>query len=460
MLGFSHAREWIYPQSIDGRFMKLRRATFAGLHVVLFGLPWLTLNGHPAFLVDLPARKLFLAGQIFTPSDTLFLLLFLLFMAFSLFFFTAIFGRVWCGYACPQTVFLESWIRPLELWIEGDRSQRMRRDARGWTFDRLWRRAVKLAAFVLVSFLLGMAMVSLFVPARELWTAQASFTEYAFVGVFTTAWYIDFSWFREQFCNYLCPYARFQSALTDDEALLISYDEPRGEPRGRGKAAAEAGTCISCNKCVVVCPQGIDIRDGFQLECIQCARCVDACTSVMEPLGHETLVRYSSIAADEGRRARPFRPRTLVYGGLLTSLATAATILLLARVPFEATVNRAPGSSFTVDADGYVRNTYLLKITNNDATRSEVAYDVSLDGLEHAQILTDEVVLGPTESRTVPLVIRIPHSDAAQARTLPFDVRVASEAGDLRLAATFMTDAAVRGNRDATPTSEVQGGLD
>jgi cytochrome c oxidase accessory protein FixG len=449
MLGFHNTRQWVYPQSIQGSFTTLRRWTFLGLHVVLFGAPWITINGNPAFLIDLPGRRLFLAGEIFTPTDTLFLLLFLLFMAFSLFFFTAIFGRVWCGYACPQTVFLESWIRPLELWIEGDRSQRMRRDARGWTFDRIWRKGAKWGAFLGVAFLLGMAMMSLFVPARELWTGGGSFTEYAFVGIFTAAWYADFAWFREQFCNYLCPYARFQSALTDDEALLISYDEDRGEPRGRGKAAAQAGSCISCNKCVVVCPQGIDIRDGFQLECIQCARCVDACTSVMEPLGHETLVRYSSIANDEGRASRTFRPRTIVYGGLLTSLATAATILLLARVPFEATVNRAPGSLFTVDQDGYVRNTYLLKITNKDATSGQVAYDVSLDGLQGAEVLTDRVRLGPTETRTVPLVIRIPAAEAALGRTLPFDVRIGAESGEVRLATTFKTDAAESARRSS-----------
>lgn len=445
MFGFKQTREWVYPQSIDGSFTKLRRWTFVGLHVLLFAAPWITVQGHPAILVDLPHRRLFLFGQIFTATDTLFLLLFLLFMAFTLFFFTAVFGRVWCGYACPQTVFLESWIRPLELWIEGDRSQRKRRDAGGWTFDRAWRKAAKWSAFLAVSFLLAMAMMSIFAGARPLWTGQASGTSYAFVAILTAVWYLDFTWFREQFCNYLCPYARFQSALTDDESLLISYDLDRGEPRGRGKAAAEAGNCISCSKCVVVCPQGIDIRDGFQLECIQCARCVDACQSVMEPLGHETLVRYSSVAVDEGRPLRRLRPRTVVYGGLLTALASAATVLLLARVPFEATVNRAPGSSFVVDADGWVRNTYLLKITNKDAETDAATYAVTLDGLDGAEVLTDPVFLASTETRTVPLIIRVRAEEAAAGRSLPFDVRVASEQGELFVPATFLTDARVGG---------------
>ncbi len=439
MLGFSGTREWVYPQSIDGSFMRLRRWTFAGLHAVLLIAPWITVAGHPMLQIDIPGRRVFLAGAVFTAADTIFLALLLFFAAFSLFFFTSIFGRIWCGYACPQTVFLETWIRPVELWIEGDRTRRKRRDAQGWTFDRIWRKAAKWSVFLLVSLFLGMAIVSLFAGALELWTGTAGATAYAFVGVFTAAWYLDFVWFREQFCNYLCPYARFQSALTDDESLLISYDVPRGEPREKGKAAALDGRCIACSKCVVVCPQGIDIRDGFQLECIQCARCVDACTSVMEPLGHETLVRYSSMAADEGRRRRTFRPRTLVYGGLLTSLVAVGVILVLGRVPFEATVNRAPGSLFNVDADGWVRNTYLLKITNKDGHRDETTFDVTLEGIDAAEVITQPIVVSSIGTQTVPLIIRVP--DAGIDRTLNFDVVVTGESGVVRIPATFKTGA-------------------
>jgi len=194
--GMTGSREWVYPQSIDGTFMRLRRWTFLALHVALFVVPWITFRGHPLFLIDLPARQVFLFGAIFTPSDTIFLVLLLLFLAFSLFFFTAVFGRIWCGYACPQTVFLESWIRPLELWIEGDRTQRKRRDAQGWSWDRAWRKGLKWFSFLAVSALLGMAMTSLFAGARPLWTGQASATSYAFVAVCTAFWYLDVTWFR------------------------------------------------------------------------------------------------------------------------------------------------------------------------------------------------------------------------------------------------------------------------
>jgi cytochrome c oxidase accessory protein FixG len=440
----SGSREWVYPQSIQGTFTRLRRWTFLALHVALFVAPWLTLNGNPLLLIDLPHRRVFLFGAIFTPSDTIFLVLLLLFLAFSLFFFTAVFGRLWCGYACPQTVFLESWIRPIELWIEGDRTQRKRRDSMGWTWDRAWRKGVKWSLFLAVSFLLGMAMTSLFAGARPLWTGEASAAAYAFVAIFTAFWYLDFTWFREQFCIYLCPYARFQSALTDDETLLVSYDEERGEPRGP-KRGPEGG-CIACQKCVVVCPQGIDIREGFQLECIQCARCIDACESVMSRFEQPTLVRYSSIAVDEGRTPRTFRPRTLVYGGLLTTLTAAAVVLLLGRVPFEASVNRAPGSLFQTDADGFVRNTYLLKITNNEPSPEPVAYEVRVDGIEGAQVLTSEISVASEGTATVPLVVRAPLADEL-ARTVPLRVRITSADGELLLPTTFKTGASMGGDQ-------------
>ena len=441
--GMSGTRDWVYPQSIDGTFMRLRRATFLGLHLFLFVVPWITIKGHPLLQVDLPHRRVFLLGSIFTPSDTIFLVLLMLFMAFCLFFFTAVFGRIWCGYGCPQTVFLESWIRPLELWIEGDRTQRKRRDGQALSWDRVWRKVVKWGAFAAVSGLLGMAFVSFFAGARPLWTGQASPVAYTFVALIAAFWYLDFTWFREQFCIYVCPYARFQSAMTDDETLLISYDEARGEPRGP-KRGPEGG-CIPCQKCVVVCPQGIDIRNGFQLECIQCARCIDACESVMSRFDQPTLVRYSSIAADEGRPRRTFRPRTLVYGGLLITLVVAAGVLLVGRVPFEASVNRAPGSLFQIDADGFVRNTYMLKVSNNEAEVDGEVFAVALDGLEGAELLTTEVRLSSEESRTVPLIVRLP-LDESLDRTIPFRVRVTGSGGELLLPTTFKTGSLTGGD--------------
>ncbi len=440
MLGFSGTREWVYPQSITGRFTTIRRWTFLGLHLVLFLAPWVRVGGHPLLRIDLPARRIFLLGGIFTSGDFFLLLLLLLFLTFALFFFTALWGRIWCGYACPQTVFLETWIRPLEQWIEGDRVTRRRRDRQGLTLDRAWRKALKWGAFVAVSFLLSMALVSFFSGARELWTGRAGPVSYALVGVLTFLWFWDFTWFREQFCSYLCPYARFQSALTDDETLLIAYDAARGEPRGGRDAAAE-GRCVACFKCVVVCPQGIDIRDGFQMECIQCARCIDACESVMSRLGHRTLVEYSSMAGAEGRRVRRLRPRVAAYGGLLAALLVLGLGIVLERVPFEASVNRAPGSLYTVDGDGYLRNTFLLEITSKVAAAEPTEFRVTVEGIPGAEVLTRPVRLATAERAVVPLVIRLPQA-AVERRTIPIEVRVESSRGEsIRIPTTFKTGA-------------------
>jgi cytochrome c oxidase accessory protein FixG len=437
MLGFAGTRDWVYVQHIEGRFQRLRRWTFVGLHLILFGLPWLKVGGNPALLFDLPARRLFAFGATFTASDTLLLLIILLFLAFSLFFFTALFGRLWCGYACPQTVLLDAWVHPVERWIEGERTTRIRRDAGGWTWDRAWRKAVKWSLFALAAFVVSMSFMSFFTPARMLWTGTAGTASYALVAFFTGVWFLDFTWFREQFCNYLCPYARFQSVMVDDHTLTISYDAARGEPRG-GKDAKHAGRCIECSKCVTVCPAGIDIRRGFQLECIGCARCIDACTDVMGRFGHESLIDYGNLAALQGRRTRFWRPRTVGYAALLAGLTTALVTLLATRVPFDASVARAPGSTYTVDPDGWVRNTYLLRISNN-LPGAPVVFRIEVEGLDGAELTRPDFELESTEGRMVPLVVRLPAAQAT-ARSLPVKMRIeSSRAGERVLETTFMT---------------------
>jgi cytochrome c oxidase accessory protein FixG len=436
MLGFKTSRKWIYEQTVTGPWQRLRKATFTLLHLILFVTPWITIRGNPALLIDLPNRRLYAFGAIFSAADTIFLLLLLLFLAFALFFFTSLFGRLWCGFACPQTVFLDAWIRPFEEWIEGDWVRRRKRDEGGWRWDRAWRKAVKWLAYLVIAFVIAMAFGSFFAGARPLWSGQGSTLEYSIVGIFTALWFLDLAWFREQFCNYLCPYARFQSALTDAESLLVHYDVRRGEPRG-GADAKEAGRCIECNKCVFVCPQGIDIRDGFQLECIACARCIDACDIVMGHSGHRTLITWSSPAAVGGTRR--LRPRTVAYAALLTAILAAGTTLFAFRAPFDAAVQRAPGSLYTLDADGYVRNTYLLRVTNKEASPEPVVFHVSIVGLPGAQVLAQDLLLKTTENRTVPLVIRLKASPDLP-RTIPIEVAVASPTREVRVAATFKTE--------------------
>jgi len=434
---FSGVREWVYPQSIKGTFQKVHRWSALAFHLFLIITPWIYIGGHPAVRLDLPDRRLYLLGQIFTATDGLFIALLGMFAAFLLFFVTALLGRMWCGYVCPQTVLLEEWVRPIEKFIEGDRAKRKRRDAGPWSWDKIWRKGAKWTAFMAVAFFISMSFGQWFAGAYEIWTFQAGWGDYALVGIFTGIWFADFAWFREQLCNYVCPYARFQGALTDKHSLTISYDANRGEPRKKGKKQGQAGGCIDCNKCVVVCPQGIDIRDGFQLECISCARCIDACETVMSRFDHPSLVRYSTEAADTGERKglNFFRPRTLVYAGLLTTLAGAMVMLLLTHGTIEAQVNRATGTNFSVDADGMVRNTFMVRVANNDATEGSTEYTVTVDGLPEPEVTVPSISLGPTEARTVPLVVRIPHAKAE--RSIPFTVTVSSKDESVTLDTTF-----------------------
>ena len=436
MLGFKGTRTWVYPQWIDGRFQRIRRGTFAALHGFLFLLPWLVINGAPALRFDLEARRLYAFGATFTATDTILLLVLLLFLAFCLFFFTSLFGRLWCGYGCPQTVLLEAWVRPVERWIEGERTTRIRRDQGPWTRDRARRKAAKWTFFLGAAFVVSMSFMSFFAGARELWTGRAGPVEYTLVAIFTLAWFADFAWFREQFCNFLCPYARFQSVLTDDHTIQVMYDYPRGEPRGRD--AKGSGRCIDCRKCVSACPQGIDIRNGFQLECVGCAACVDACTSVMTKLGHPTLIAYDTLARVQGRPSRRLRPRTIAYAALLAALVVSGFTLVAGRVPFEASVARAPGSLYTVDPDGWVRNTYLLRIANNASQDTPVDFDVSVEGLDLAEVVVAPVSLAREEGRMVPMVVRMPPG-SVHARTLDLRVRVAADVGERVLDTTFKT---------------------
>jgi cytochrome c oxidase accessory protein FixG len=436
-------REWIYPAWVKGVFQSRRRWTFAVLHAILFVTPWIHARGDQLIRVDLGGRQMIVAGSIFTPSDTIFLVFALLFSAFLLFFVTALWGRIWCGYACPQTVFLETFVHAVERRLEGDRGKRMALDRGPWTADKLARKLAKHAIFVAAALLVAGSFVGWFAGTRQLLSGSASHAAYGMVAFFSAVMYLDFAWFREQFCNFLCPYARFQGVLADDSSLIVTYDAPRGEPRrARDVDRSAQGDCIDCKKCVTVCPVGIDIRNGYQLECIGCAKCVDACAPIMAKLGRDNLVRYSTIIEDAGGKTTKLRPRPMIYAGLMAASAAAALGLLVTRHPLDVTVNRAPGTLFTVDDDGTTRNTFLLQITNRKYVTEAAEVTVSVEGLPEATVVIPPVSLATGEETKIPLVILAP-PDLPQQRTWPVDIHVMTDFDEVVIPTTFKTAASL-----------------
>jgi cytochrome c oxidase accessory protein FixG len=437
-------RPWVYNAMSRGRFRRLHRLTGPVFLAILLLVPWINVAGAPLFRIELAARRVFLAGAMFTPLDTRFLLVLGLFAGFGVMLATALFGRVWCGYACPQTVFLEEIVRRIEFWIEGDRGARRKLDAGPWDARKIAKKAAKWSSFAAVSVVLGVSIVSFFADPRLLWTGQGTVAAYSVAGIFTAALYFDLAWFREQFCNYICPYARFQGALTDVHSLVIGYDPRRGEPRAgtRGvtaKLAASTGSCVDCNRCVMVCPQGIDIRNGYQLECIACGHCSDACTEVMGRQGHKSLITYTTEAELQGVPKPKRRVRPMVYGGLMTGLAVAGLAMLLARHSFEVRVTRTRGTDFGVTADGRHQNMFDGHVWNN--TLRERQFTISVDGIDGAEVIAspNPLTLGPGEHRVMPVLVVVP-SGATAARSTPFDFVVESDDGQLTRHTTFLSN--------------------
>jgi cytochrome c oxidase accessory protein FixG len=368
-------RQKIYPREVHGIFATLRVLCAATLLGLYYGLPWLRWEGHQAVLLDLPARKFYIFGLTFWPQDFIYFALLLIIAGVSLFFFTALAGRLWCGYACPQTVWTEVFLG-IERFFEGDRMQQMKLDKLPWNGRKLRLKAAKHGAWLLFSAFTGFTFVAYFTPmdalARELASFQLGPWESFWIVFYSFATYGNAGWMREQVCMYMCPYARFQSAMFDDDTFIVAYDKQRGEPRGSRKRSADhralgLGDCIDCQMCVQVCPTGIDIRKGLQYECINCSSCIDVCDDVMEKMGYpKGLVRYATLNSLKGKPSRVLRPRTLVYGVLLLSLAGGLLYSLSQRVPLGLDVIRDRNQLFRETEDGHIENVYTLKLINMD----------------------------------------------------------------------------------------------
>jgi len=365
----------IYPHHVSGRFARLRDLAMYVLLGLFYFLPWLQVGGNQAVLFDLPARKFYILGLTFWPQDFIYLALLLVSAGLSLFFFTAVAGRLWCGFACPQTVWTEAFLM-MERWTEGNRQKRIKLDQAPWSLNKLARKSSKQFLWIGFSMWTGFTFVGFFTPIRELAGGIMTLS----LGPWETFWgifygfatYGNAGYLREQVCKYMCPYARFQSAMFDRETLIISYDEKRGEPRGSRKkgadpAALSLGDCIGCTLCVQVCPTGIDIRDGLQYECIACAACVDICDQVMDKMEYPRgLIRFTTENALKGNPTRVIRPRVLIYGVLLLVIISSTLWSMTHRMPLRADMIRDRNALYHEMPDGQIENVYTLKITNMD----------------------------------------------------------------------------------------------
>jgi len=386
-LNLDGTRRWIRPKLSKGRFHRRRLITAWALIVTFTLMPMLKLRGKPLMLFDVPAREFTLFGATFLPTDT-FLLMLLLFSIFvGIFLVTAVFGRVWCGWACPQTVYMEFLYRPIERWIEGGRSRQMELDAHGPDL----RRVLKLVVFFVISAFLANTFLAYFVGWDRLlgwmtkWPTEHPAAFALMLGT-TLLMFFDFAWFREQTCIVACPYGRFQSVLLDRQSLIVGYDPNRGEPRGpwRGKEDRQAGDCIDCKLCVSTCPTGIDIREGLQMECIHCTQSIDACDAVMDRIGLERgLVRYTSKAELASGKRSFLRPRLVVYSAILAVMFGALAISLAGKSTADVTLLRGLGAPFSILPSGEISNQIRIKIANR--SQEERSYLIELgddDGLE------------------------------------------------------------------------------
>jgi cytochrome c oxidase accessory protein FixG len=385
-------RRWMYPTVSKGYFWKRRLWVSVALIALYILLPIIQINGKPAILLDFMSREFAFFGLIFYPTDTVLLMLFMIGLLVAFVLATALLGRVWCGWGCPQTVYLEYVYRPIERWIEGKEHVRKRRNEGPKTFDWWWRRLAKLGVYLIISLVLAHTFVAYFAGWDDLivWMQQPPTEQWGFfvMMAFTTGLIMyDFTYFREQMCTIACPYARIQSVLLDKDSLIVGYDYTRGEPRAkRSKKKIEAeeaglvpqlGDCIDCGACVRTCPTGIDIRDGLQMECIACTQCIDACDPIMDRIGKPRgLIRYASERELEGKKTRIWRPRTIAYVALVGVIVTLFVTSLVTRGPFDVNIARSVGAPFIELPDDRLANRVRFRVRNQ--THLPQTFSISL----------------------------------------------------------------------------------
>ena len=428
----------VYPRETQGRFNRLRVIAAWVLLGLFYLLPWIQIGGQQIVLFDLPARQFHFFGLTLWPQDLFILALLLAMAAFSLFFFTALAGRLWCGYACPQTVWTEVFLW-MERVIEGSRNQRIKLDNAPWSLKKLRIKTSKQAVWIAFALWTGFTFVGFFVPIRDLGLRLSHLD----VGGWEAFWllfygfatYGNAGYLREQVCKYMCPYARFQSAMFDGDSLVISYDRERGEPRGGRRRDAHPGElglgdCIDCEACVQVCPTGIDIRDGLQIECIACAACIDVCDEVMDKMNYPRgLVRYTNDNAMAGQPTRILRPRIFVYLAILLGLSALVGSILIGRDAVIGDVLRDRTALYRVVGEE-LENAYQLKLTNRAS--NAIVINVRSSGLPQLRVVEPQrsLSLAPGQTLDIPLTLALPLL-SADPGMLPMTVIIEDEAGQV-----------------------------
>jgi cytochrome c oxidase accessory protein FixG len=443
----------IYPRSVSGFFTNWRWIMVWVTQIIFYGLPWIEWGQRQAVLFDLSVRRFYIFGLVLYPQDFIYLTGLMIIAALSLFLFTAVAGRLWCGYACPQTVYTEIFLW-IEKKLEGDRSARIRRDDGPMTAEKLGRKAGKHFLWIAFAFWTGFTFVGYFVPMREMTDAflggKLAAWEFFWVFFYGFATYGNAGFMREQVCLHMCPYARFQSAMFDKDTLIVTYDAERGEPRGARSKKADPtklnlGSCVDCNLCVQVCPTGIDIRNGLQYQCIGCGACADVCDTVMDKVGYARgLVKYSTENAmanhwnKDQTVKRVMRPRVLVYTSILLGIVVAIFVSLAMRTPFKANLVRDRGVMARVVDAGKIENVYRIQVMN--ATESPQRYKISVSGLPGLLITSDDTIsIASTQAGTMALRVQAPPEVAAPgSHAIHFVIESLDSPGRLDEKSTFM----------------------
>lgn len=430
-------RNWIYPKKPKGRFYNARNIFSIFLLALLFGMPFIKIEGHPFMLLNILERKFIIFGVVFVPQDFYLFGLIMIASFVTLFLVTAVYGRIFCGWLCPQTVFLEMVFRKIEYLIEGDYLRQAALDRSEWNAEKIIKKGFKYLVFFIISFLIANTFLAYIIGIDELWKiinepVSQHLTGFISILIFTGLFYFIFAWFREQACILVCPYGRLQSVLLDKNSIVIAYDFVRGEPRGKvkEKESRNLGDCIDCKLCVAVCPTGIDIRNGTQLECVNCTACIDACDSIMDKLDRKRgLIRYDSIEGIKTKTKSRFTPRVIGYTVILAVLISVISVLFTLRKDIDITILRTPGMLYQEMPGDKVSNLYNIKLINK--TFKEIPVEFKLNNTEgEIKLIGHDIVLRPLEIYEGSMLVILPKNIIKMTNT-PLKIDAVSGSEDI-----------------------------